>query len=101
MEIRADHPEALKQKILTSGITELEYWDKEHFYFQAQADKYFAWRARPKTCLRGNRDLHEEIRRKSRCSDWRQQRHRAGDDQAPTGRRRESRHLRSKPEDVG
>jgi O-phosphoseryl-tRNA(Cys) synthetase len=35
LELRADHPEELKQKILNFGIKQIPHWDKEHFYFQA------------------------------------------------------------------
>jgi hypothetical protein len=41
MEFRTDNPEELKQKILKFGIMELEYWDKEHFYFQAPGGQVF------------------------------------------------------------
>ncbi|MDE3057277.1 MAG: VOC family protein [Bacteroidota bacterium] len=41
LELRTDHPEKLKQKILRFGIGELEYWDKEHFYFQAPGGQVF------------------------------------------------------------
>ena len=35
LELRADHPEELKQKILTFGIKEIKYFDKAQSYFQA------------------------------------------------------------------
>lgn len=41
LEIRTDHPEELKQKILKFGIREVTYWDKEHFYFQAPGGQVF------------------------------------------------------------
>jgi hypothetical protein len=41
LELRTDHPEELKQKILQFGIAEIEYWDKEHFYFQAPGGQVF------------------------------------------------------------
>jgi hypothetical protein len=40
-ELRTDRPEELKQKILTFGIREIEYFDKEHFYFQAPGGQVF------------------------------------------------------------
>jgi hypothetical protein len=41
LELRTDSPEELKQKILKLGIQEIEYWDKEHFYFQAPGGQVF------------------------------------------------------------
>jgi len=41
LELCTDHLEELKQKILEFGIKELEYWDKEHFYFQAPGGQVF------------------------------------------------------------
>src|SRR5271165_2394515 len=41
LELRTDHPEQLKQKILQFGIPEIQYWDKEHFYFQAPGGQVF------------------------------------------------------------
>ncbi len=35
LEIKTDNVEKLKNNILQAGITELEYTDKNHFYFQA------------------------------------------------------------------
>jgi hypothetical protein len=34
-------PDALKRSILDFGIAEIEYWDKEHFYFQAPGGQVF------------------------------------------------------------
>jgi uncharacterized protein YndB with AHSA1/START domain len=41
LELRTDHPEELKQKILKFGLKEIEYQDKEHFYFQAPGGQVF------------------------------------------------------------
>jgi hypothetical protein len=41
LELRTEDPEGLKRKILDFGIKELEYWDKEHFYFQAPGGQVF------------------------------------------------------------
>ncbi len=41
LELNADHPEELKQKILGFGIKEIEYFDKAHFYFQAPGGQVF------------------------------------------------------------
>src|SRR5258705_13451831 len=41
LELRTAHPEELKQKILAFGIKEIQYWDKEHFYFQAPGGQVF------------------------------------------------------------
>lgn len=41
LDLRTDRPEALKQKILQFGIKEIEFWDKEHFYFQAPGGQVF------------------------------------------------------------
>jgi hypothetical protein len=41
LELRTDNPEELKKKILRFGIQEIEYWDKEHFYFQAPGGQVF------------------------------------------------------------
>jgi len=35
LELRTDDPGALKEKILEFGIKRIEFWDREHFYFQA------------------------------------------------------------------
>jgi catechol 2,3-dioxygenase-like lactoylglutathione lyase family enzyme len=35
LELKADDPEALKQKIVAFGVKQIQHWDKEHFYFQA------------------------------------------------------------------
>ena len=41
LEIRTDDPEALKQKILAFGVQQVEFWDNEHFYFQAPGGRVF------------------------------------------------------------
>ena len=41
LELRTDRTEELKKKILAFGVKELEYWDKEHFYFQAPGGQVF------------------------------------------------------------
>ncbi len=41
LELRTENPEELKNKILEFGIKEIEYWDKEHFYFQAPGGQVF------------------------------------------------------------
>jgi hypothetical protein len=41
LELRTDRPDELKQEILKSGIKEIEYFDKEHFYFQAPGGQVF------------------------------------------------------------
>lgn len=41
LEISADNPDELKKNILKFGIKEIEYWDKEHFYFQAPGGQVF------------------------------------------------------------
>lgn len=41
LELRAEEPEELKNKILNFGIKEIEYWDKKHFYFQAPGGQVF------------------------------------------------------------
>jgi len=41
LELRADHPEALKRNILAFGIKEIEYFDKARFYFQAPGGQVF------------------------------------------------------------
>jgi len=41
LDLRTDDPEELKQKILAFGIKEIEFWDKEHFYFQAPGGQVF------------------------------------------------------------
>lgn len=41
LEIRTENPEELKQRVLAFGITEVEFWDKEHFYFQAPGGQVF------------------------------------------------------------
>ncbi len=41
LELCTDNPEELKNKILEFGVEEIEYWDKEHFYFQAPGGQVF------------------------------------------------------------
>lgn len=41
LELKSDHPEELKQKILASGVKEIEYFDKAHFYFQAPGGQVY------------------------------------------------------------
>jgi hypothetical protein len=41
--LRTADPDALKRGILDSGIAEIEYWDKTHFYFQAPGGQSFVW----------------------------------------------------------
>ncbi len=41
LELRTDRLDELKAKIRRFGIKEIEYWDKEHFYFQAPGGQVF------------------------------------------------------------
>lgn len=41
LELRTENPEMLKRKIPEFGCREVEYWDKEHFYFQAPGGQVF------------------------------------------------------------
>ena len=41
LELRAEDPDGLKQKIQGFGCKEVEFWDKEHFYFQAPGGQVF------------------------------------------------------------
>ena len=41
LELRTDNPAELKARILAFGIAEIDYWDKEHFYFQAPGGQVF------------------------------------------------------------
>jgi hypothetical protein len=41
LELRTENPEELKQRVLAFGINEVEFWDKEHFYFQAPGGQVF------------------------------------------------------------
>lgn len=41
LELKTDQPDALKQKLLAFGITEIPYPDKSHFYFQAPGGHVF------------------------------------------------------------
>jgi hypothetical protein len=41
LELRSEDPAGLKQKILQFGCKEVEFLDKEHFYFQAPGGQVF------------------------------------------------------------
>ena len=41
LELRTDRPEELKANILQFGIKEIEYWDRDHFYFQAPGGQVY------------------------------------------------------------
>jgi catechol 2,3-dioxygenase-like lactoylglutathione lyase family enzyme len=41
LELLVDDPEGLKEQILEFGCKEVEFWDKEHFYFQAPGGQVF------------------------------------------------------------
>lgn len=41
LELRTDDPKELKEEILKFGIPEIEFRDKEHFYFQAPGGQVF------------------------------------------------------------
>ena len=41
LDLRTDHPEELKQEILKFGVKEIDFRDKEHFYFQAPGGQVF------------------------------------------------------------
>lgn len=41
LELWTEFPEELKRKIVDFGVKQLEYWDKEHFYFQAPGGQVF------------------------------------------------------------
>lgn len=41
LDLRTDHPEELKREILNFGVKGIEFWDKEHFYFQAPGGQVF------------------------------------------------------------
>lgn len=41
LDLRTGHPEELKRKIVKFGITGIEFWDKEHFYFQPPGGQVF------------------------------------------------------------
>jgi hypothetical protein len=43
LELETADPDAPKRSILDFGIAEIEYWDKEHFYFQAPGGQSFVW----------------------------------------------------------
>jgi hypothetical protein len=41
LELLVDDSEGLKEQILEFGCKEVEFWDKEHFYFQAPGGQVF------------------------------------------------------------
>ncbi len=41
LELRVERPDAMKKAILDFGIREIDFWDKEHFYFQAPGGQVF------------------------------------------------------------
>lgn len=41
LELCTSDTALLKKKILAFGIKEIEYWDKDHFYFQAPGGQVF------------------------------------------------------------
>ena len=41
LELRVGNPDDLRRKILDFGIEGLDFWDKEHFYFQAPGGQVF------------------------------------------------------------
>ena len=41
LELRTDHLEQMKERIVKFGIKPLEYWDKAHFYFQAPGGQVY------------------------------------------------------------
>jgi catechol 2,3-dioxygenase-like lactoylglutathione lyase family enzyme len=41
LDLRTDRPEEVKKKILDFGIQGIEFWDREHFYFQAPGGQVF------------------------------------------------------------
>ena len=41
LELRAEDPDGLREKILSVGIQRIEFWDKERFYFQAPGGQVF------------------------------------------------------------
>jgi len=41
LELRTDEPDRLKEAVLKFGLSELEYGDNEHFYFQAPGGQVF------------------------------------------------------------
>lgn len=46
LELAADNLEETRQRILAAGVRELEYFDKEHFYFQAPGGQVYRLIAR-------------------------------------------------------
>jgi hypothetical protein len=41
LDLRTNQPELLKRKILEFGLKQIDFWDKEHFYFQAPGGQVF------------------------------------------------------------
>jgi hypothetical protein len=41
LELRVEDPGGLKQQILEFGCRQVEFWDKEHFYFQSPGGQVF------------------------------------------------------------
>ena len=41
LDLRTEDPIELKQEILEFGCQEVEFWDKEHFYFRAPGGQVF------------------------------------------------------------
>jgi glyoxalase superfamily protein len=41
LELKTADPAAMKEKILAAGGREIDFWDKEHFYFQAPGGQVF------------------------------------------------------------
>jgi hypothetical protein len=41
LDLRTDDPESLTQQILKFGIKGIDFWDKEHFYYQAPGGQVF------------------------------------------------------------
>ncbi len=41
LELRTDHPEALRERILEFGARQIDFWDEEHFYFQAPGGQVY------------------------------------------------------------
>lgn len=41
LELKAEDPEELKERLLAFGVKEIDYQDKTHFYFQAPGGQVF------------------------------------------------------------
>jgi catechol 2,3-dioxygenase-like lactoylglutathione lyase family enzyme len=41
LELRTNNPESLKKSIIDFGIKGIDFWDKDHFYFQAPGGQVF------------------------------------------------------------